>query len=342
MNLKRGFLALAAMILGVGFLGAFPQQVQAQAITCTAVPKSITDWPYAGSTNSAKYCGTATSANGVVVGDSLHQLPGGYLESSYTLLRNVAPFYIFKNKAEFQTYWNQQNPNPPPGVVVPPVSDTAAAITVYSAATTAPLYTVVFVEAKNASNVVIQNNMRNASVHEAGHWLDYFHRAKFAGGNDRVTKSAAYLNNLQVDWNNFNGKPNCGTNGVFRGKKNRFGAFICSGANGVGGSPIYAGNNQAVLNAAWPAFFDQAKEIFAEEFAADNNADDGGGQMGITQYLSGFTCTKTIGHSLGDYGTKPGVAPTHDAAGNPISNGPVVTWIPSTPGGQQACVVNIN
>ncbi len=341
MNLRKTFLALGAMILGVGFLGAFPQQANAQAITCTAVPKSITDWPYAGSTNPARYCGTATSANGVTVGDSLHQLPKGYLESSYTLLKNVAPFYVFKNKAEFQTYWNQQNSNPPPGVTVPNPADTAPGFTFYTGAL-APVYTVVFVQAKTSSGATVNTNMRNTTVHEAGHWLDYFHRTKFSGAVSKVTEGTAWANNLAVDWNNFNGKPNCGTNGVFRGKKNHMGAFICSGLNGVGGSPIYSGNNQAVLNAAWPGFFNLPKEIFAEEFAADNNAADGGGQMGITQYLSGFTCTKTIVHSLGDYGTKPGVAPTHDAAGNPITNGPVVTWIPSTPGGQQACVVNIN
>ena len=341
MNIRRAVLALGAMILGVGFFGAFPQQALAQTVSCTPVPKSITDWPYAGSTNPAKYCGTATSANGVVVGDSLHQLPKLYIQSGYTLLKNVAPFYVFKNKAEFQTYWYQQNPGSPPGSAPNP-ADTAAGFTVYAASGGAPLYTVVFVQAKNASGATINTIMRNTTVHEAGHWLDYYHRTKFTGTTTKATDGPAFLNNLAVDWNNFNGKPNCGTNGVFRGKKDRFGAFICSGANGVGGAPIYSGNNQAVLNAAWPGFFDQPKEVFAEEFAADNNADDGGGQMGITQYLSGFTCTKTIVHSLGDYGTKPGVAPTQDANGNPVSNGPVVTWIPTTPTGQQACVANIN
>src|SRR5689334_5970260 len=50
MNIRRGFLALAAMILGVGFLGALPQQAQAQTITCTITDTTGPDgnnvWPF--------------------------------------------------------------------------------------------------------------------------------------------------------------------------------------------------------------------------------------------------------------------------------------------------------
>lgn len=45
MNLRKTFLALAAMILGVGFLGAFPQQAQAAVPTCATVDSASHTYP---------------------------------------------------------------------------------------------------------------------------------------------------------------------------------------------------------------------------------------------------------------------------------------------------------
>jgi hypothetical protein len=326
MNIRRSFLALAAMILGVGFLGAFPQQAQA-AINCTPAPKSITDWPYSGSVNPTEYCvntvtGTgASSANGVAVADGLHSFPKLYQRSAYTELKNRGKFYVFRTQSDWQIWHNQTF-----GVAAPAVSASAPGFTYKDSVTFAPIYTAVFVLINGN-----QTNLKNTATHEAGHWLDYYWCDIFSGAGTTVLSARnAYIGNLTEDWDEFDSLPNCGPpNGVFRGKRNYQGNYICSGANGVGGAPIYPGVNSQVLAAAWPQFFEFPKEVFAEEVAKDAGFPDGGGASSLTSYLFGRRCTNTIVHSLVEYGTKPGVAPTVDANGNPVVNGPVVTWPPT-------------
>jgi hypothetical protein len=72
MNLRRAFLALGAMILGVGFFGAFPQQAQAQTVTCAPVNSSPSQWPLA--SNVQECTGSATPVYGGIVRNTLESI----------------------------------------------------------------------------------------------------------------------------------------------------------------------------------------------------------------------------------------------------------------------------
>jgi hypothetical protein len=111
MNLRR-LLALGAMILGVGFFGAFPQPAQA-AINCQQVvthagTKFYPDdyW--------TQYCGTATLANGQQMNGSISNLQGqARNEAARSANRNFnglngVAFYIFGTPAEYQQWTNEQ------------------------------------------------------------------------------------------------------------------------------------------------------------------------------------------------------------------------------------------
>jgi hypothetical protein len=304
MNIRRAFLALGAMILGVGFFGASPAFA---VISCAEAPKTITEWPYNGSVNPVQYCGTATSAAGEDVADALH----GVHPTSYGQLENTAIFYVFKDKGEFQTYWNEQNPNPPQGVVVPNPGDRSPAFTNNLQSTGAPQYTIIFMRVKDADGNWMNNpDIQNATIHEAGHWLDYLWRAKT--GSSKISSSALFQNNFQRDVDLLNAIAPCAAGNLFKGDKDFEEDYICAGANGAGpglnAKYAAATDNLDVLDKAWPHFgFKEAKEAFAEQTAIDDGNADQGGQESISQHYVSWGCTLAIVKSLNRFGELPGV-----------------------------------
>lgn len=346
--MKRAISMLGALALVAGFFTLGAPAAQA-AINCTVVGGSQQNWPY----TTTRYCGTATFQNGSLVASNLNSIynvasqNGSAKHAGAQLVFGGAgaPFYIFKNKNEFITYWNEQNPNPPPGVTAPVVSASAAGITVYSgtiANPTAALYSVIFVQTTKADGSTSNTNINNATVHEAGHWFDLMYDGLLQSATTRSSDSNSFVQNLQVDWNNLNNvslyKP-CTTPGnVFNTQKDYLGHLICSGtslnttADTAHGSPPathtpppFSGNNETVLKAVWPDFFSITRELWAEEVAKELGATDGGGNQSISGYFknSQFICTRTLIRSLIKYGAKPGVSPSP------------IPW--PTPSGHQTC-----
>ncbi len=290
MNIKKQFLAIAAMILGIGFY-----TTPAFAITCTEAQKSITEWPYDGTVNATEQCGTAV--HGVAVADTLHSLT----TESYEQLETLAKFYAFQNQAEFASWWSTTHP----GATIPNSNASVPAFTAYTAAGT-PLFTVIFKQVTVNGVQVTVTKIANLTAHEAGHWLDY----RWEIG--KVSNYPLFINNFNRDVALLNAITPCvSPTNLFRGDKGADELFICAGTGGVGPglrSPYVGKNNLAVLDTAWPGFgFLQPKEAFAEETAIDAGKPDGGGQSSITQHYTGgnFPCTNAIVKSLNRYGDYP-------------------------------------
>lgn len=127
MNIQRGFFALAAMILGVGFLGAIPQQAQAAVPSCALVDSASHTYPkdnvHAITCLPAGYSNPVSGSKATIennVWSAIQGLPtnGG------TGTKRVRDFlkdqgvkvFIFKNRTEANDYFNRPStmldPNP--------------------------------------------------------------------------------------------------------------------------------------------------------------------------------------------------------------------------------------
>ena len=108
MNLRRTFLALGAMILGVGFLGTSPAHA---VVNCVNISVG-TQWP---DTHWTQRCGASLAANGTLMNaaagsthgtatDELRRANNGYLNWT-----NGVRFYLFASPAEYQSLLRRQS-----------------------------------------------------------------------------------------------------------------------------------------------------------------------------------------------------------------------------------------
>ena len=124
MNLKRGFLALAAMILGVGFFGASPANADTfGGITCTAqdngqYPSDGTHYFMCISNPTAAQTSRMESHYLRINGfpDANSGFPNGAREK---LEDAGVKFYYFRNKTEHNSYMNAKHGSGVPGVPGP-------------------------------------------------------------------------------------------------------------------------------------------------------------------------------------------------------------------------------
>lgn len=261
MNIRRGFLALAAMILGVGFLGAFPQQAQAQTITCapayTHNPPDL--WPDDGWT---QYCGTATLTNGRTMNGSYSNIQG---QARNEMRRapnrnfgdlNGVQFFIFGNPNEYQLWTGQQG-----RTYVAPLGDDFA-VTVFKAGTNIPDYSAVFMVNGNG---VTNTNITYRTGQQVGRSVDYLMGYVKNGGI--LPPTLIKVSDLQPgwtsadfnsDWTTLNVKEPCKvgvTPGLFTGLTNSGGVYICDGTLGDGTQlvPAFLGqtNQQIMTGASW-------------------------------------------------------------------------------------------
>lgn len=180
MNIKRSFLALAAMILGVGLFGAFPQQAQAQVPTCTdyrAVnPAANQEYP-----NDGHYfvCFNATNQAAEQIRLPVRGLKNGSANVWNTLLAQNVQYAFFADRAA-AVAWLNANPAYTP--MAASASTSRCASTGFSQGGTKPILVAVFSTCSfnNAGTgtpplpaTVLNPNLRDVTLHETGHAFDY-------------------------------------------------------------------------------------------------------------------------------------------------------------------------
>lgn len=322
----------ALALMATGFLFAAPAaqaQVPPPVVNCTVVGGGQQTWPY----TTTRYCGSAANAQGTAVAGALNSIwsiqtqTGSAPHAGAQLAALQAPFMVFGTHQEYYNwYWHQFGH-------FPSVLDTSVAgLTTYSGAEPNPgpaIYTVVFKQVVLADGSAKNVNLKNATVHEAGHWFDLMYATKLGSPTTRASNSNSVVQNTTKDWTNLNNPalylPCTNPGNVFNTQKDYLNHSICSGSTlntaadvqhgnppATHNPPPFVGNNQTVLNAAWPNFFNVPKELWAEEVAKELGATDQGGNQSISGYFknSQFTCTRTLIKSLIKYGEKPGVAPS--------------------------------
>lgn len=298
MNLKRGFLALAAMILGVGFLGAFPQQAHAvtlNGVTCNLANDSSTLFPH----NQLWNCAPAGQGGNINEYRAVLRQLGSDAETVLDTSHRNAQFYLFQHQTDYFNFCTG-------GSVIPcdlNVGDNTLGRTIYGS----PTFTIVFVRYGPPSSTIANPEPNNTEGHEAGHHLDRAYVTQ-ASGTVEVSDSAIFNAKLDKDWDNINATAPCGGGGVFNGQKNSSGTFICSGGSLIAPYDGMA-DNEARLKALWPVTFNSNAEIFARQVGAEVAGPLPGNQTSEA-YLGRFDCSNAIQHSLRLNGTMPSSYPT--------------------------------
>lgn len=267
-TITMGLFALFLMLGGL--FTAAPAQA-----ACTGVTGGTGVWPYA---SHVHWCSGTVAADGTNVVGVLKNIvnddnPSGTtnLEAGYILTNAAgangttgAQFYIFGTQSDYanslntgycQTGMNYQEfgYNSASQCKIYPTS--FAGVTVISQG-----FTLIF-KASSPSLV-------NTATHEAGHWLDNSsaYITLLGGSPTYASDTTNFASELNQDWTALNNTANfsaCSLTpyGVFRGTKDQFGtgSYICAGTNGAGPglNPPYSGNNENILKAAWPYFYNR-------------------------------------------------------------------------------------
>jgi|694.fasta_scaffold23762_8 hypothetical protein len=121
-----------------------------------------------------------------------------------------------------------------------------------------------------------------------------------------------YKSQMTTDWGIVNGKVSCGTSGLFSGRKDSTGVYICDGGIGTGSglnasagytaltgcssTPTVSPCNQNVLKKAWPLVFTpngtgDYDKIFAEQYGP-GSVDE------VAPYIAQFRCSNSIQQAL--------------------------------------------
>jgi len=338
MNIRRGFLALAAMILGVGFLGAFPQQAHATVVACQPTNPTQSQFPYG---NWTMRCGTVlTAAEGQQMSGMVNSITGqtkqelarannGNLPDANGRPLNGVRFFLFENPQDYIDSAATLGLSP---VAV----DNYAFSVVKFDANNVPVYAAVF--KRNKGGRTFTNAIRNGTATAAARAGDYLQGYVKNGGilppvNYRLSDTGAgfrsmFEQNLEVDFAAINNpavlpckNPTTMANGLFSGYSDKDGIFICNGINGNGTAliPAYAGlNNRQALNKAWPHIFplapgaigtapvDYYAGFFAELYAAKvvSGAVDTTtvGQTQDAYFNKGFECTIWFAQNIPNQG----------------------------------------
>jgi len=338
MNLRRTFLALGAMILGVGLFGAFPQPAQAAVVACTATDPGQTQYPYG---QWSMRCGSITAAEGQQMSTLVNQLTGqtkqehkrannGNLPDASARPLNGTRFFLFANPQDYIDSAASLGLTLVPFTPALDADDYAFSV-VHFDANKVPVYVAVF--KTNKVGRTFTNAIRNGTATGAARGADYLQGFIKNGGiqppvNYRLSDTGAgframFEKMVDRDYQGINALQPC-NNGFFSGYSDKDGVYICNGTNGNGPalSATYAGlNNRAVLNKAWPHIYPAVPAggpgtaaagyyagFFAEIYAAraTNGAADNIGS-GKTQdiYFAGntnFACSRWFVQNIPNQG----------------------------------------
>lgn len=343
MNIKRAFLALSAMLLGVGFLGAFPQQAQA-AIVCTNISAG-TLYPDAAWTqkcvNGAATVPNATQANQMnAAASNSHGVATSELRRAanrnFTNLNGVR-YYLFATQADYQAWTVQTGET----YVAPAATDFGVT---YFNTRNVPVYIAIFTQ--NQATPVETTNIARATGTQMGKALNYLVGHVKNGGivppvlfrvSDTIAPGTPepwqniFRQNLDKDWLAINVKAPCkvgSTFGLFsKYADNRLpvtsSTYICNDdpttpsvfGDGIGLSPAYATIpgcpgatcNQAILNKAWPDLYPSIHTMFAQEIAFAWIGDDNAtvGRTRDKYFISNFACSQWFAFFTANWGRLP-------------------------------------
>ncbi|HRC95793.1 MAG TPA: hypothetical protein PK317_03260, partial [Coprothermobacter proteolyticus] len=302
--MKRTFKSLLAAA-GLAFIGlgaaspafAVPTNgvpVIQNGITC--VPRINGNYPENGHINR---CGTATAAKlgqmvtatqglAVTAPNALTQLTNFHTQAPQQI-------YLFGTQAEYNTFFGAQ-PHPQPSSV------NSVGLSSYTAGGI-PVFIAVF-ETVPAG----VPDVRNTTIHELGHHLDYLYRVQsgIANPTDQtrysdgvLVKDQVYFDKQKIDLLT---PCNATATGYFNGRKDANLAWICT-TNGTGAtlSASYVNRfNKQILEIAQDYYFDTTvvnrryKELFAETFANVTNNPDPNAPEAVNPYFQGnsFACTR--------------------------------------------------
>ncbi len=309
--MKLPIKVLSALAVVTGFFVA-SSHAQATTINCTAVTKTgVPAYPYDGS---VLKCGTTPTSEANGAAGSIYAL-GVLGPDAYTqLAAESAIFYIFADQTEYDTYFTERGlPHPAPGNNPGDFPLDAHGITWYPASPgNVPLWSAIVLENGNGIDIDTYAGVAWFTVHEAGHWLDYSYSTLVSSGDNYASNSFMFQDLLDKDWQNFNALTSCGIGGVFNGRKDFVGNYICSGAghNSLPMTGIYNGaTNKQVLQLGFGDRFTQRMEIFANEVARETGYSDDA-PMGVAHYLNSgrFSCTMFLIQKLVDTGSLPTAA----------------------------------
>jgi hypothetical protein len=201
-------------------------------------------------------------------------------------------FYIFQTQAEYNNWCaanlgahGLQCANPALSAAVDGFSQFPK-----GAANGPASYTIIFATINGLPNKVIATT----TAHEVGHYMDWLF-GHAAGSTTTVSNSADWQSELTQDWKVLNtagvlpcANPADNDPGVFSYFANEViggNKYICTGTTGQGTalSAGYAGTNEAVLQKAWPYFYQKGsdtnnvtypwQELFSEEYGGGARVD---------------------------------------------------------------------
>ncbi len=311
----------ALAMVAAGFLFSAPA-AQAYIINCSNITGGGGAYPYDGS---AQKCGTANTSKANNMAGEIY----GYtirLPNAYVKLSSVdAKFYIFKNTSEYDTFFDERELSPPSGTTSAdwahkePAAIGNDVFGLTWKVSGEPKWTVVFENSYNSVSIDSVANVAYVTAHESGHWLEYSYRSHVSSSDHTAANSTMFMDLLTQDESNFRDLTNCGTGGVFNGKADFSGTYICGGTSHnqlpmnspYNGSP--APSNTAVLSVGYSSIFNDRSEIFASEIArASGNSDDA--PKGVDYYFKShrFGCTLLLVDTLSNSGNLPTVDEMED------------------------------
>lgn len=265
MNLKRGFLALAAMILGVGFFGASQAHAACPPTAVLRLTPPTTTWNTWPDNSHMWYCGPlspTTDGGGtndvrqraVSASDSMNSQPVGQqpkLRFLFTFGVNgsgAVNVYKFDDWNTAKTFFGI---NPPLPVQGTPLGYTTGV----TESASHPGINVIVLNQLTAQGAVDHTKIGRITNHEMGHAVDRVYGGS-AGALPSLNPNSNYNINLTVDRNNFNALT----------ESQAFSAY--GGVPGNCWPGDLTKSNWQKLQCKWPSLAGNDSEFFASVFGA--------------------------------------------------------------------------
>jgi len=299
--------AIAALALG-SLMAAAP--ASAYTINCSPVTSTTTtDYPYDGA---VQRCGTAVAGSGTTTAAAIASYATGSAPDLFDEMKLFgAQFYVFKNPAEYDTYFTER------GIAhaTPGVDFGRGLFGLTQFYSDVPQWSVVFEYDVDGQYIAYFGSVNNTAKHETGHWADFLYKNLVASTTQYSSLSAMYDSLLTRDWAIVNSLTNCGSGGIFNGRRDLLNPnhWICTGAAhaSLPLDPYYAtppgATNRAIMTVAYADRFVRSQEIFGNEVAVSVGSSDSAGAYTVTAYFDGarFVCTRYMVNKLIKTGKLP-------------------------------------
>ena len=296
--MKRAISTLGALALVAGFFTLGAPAAHAYTIDCEDISSSLTVFPYTAGT--VQKCGTVSNSKALGMSGTLYSLissaPDAYDKMAAD---STVKFRIFKNLTEYDQFFDERVTTPPAGTTAADWNHTEPAAigplawghTIKTYPGRVPIWTAIFTFDLNNVSIDTYANIGWVTTHEAGHWFEYYYESvvKSDISTPTAAESQMYKDLLVQDWVNFDELVNCGTGGVFNGKKPENVSYMCSGGS-HGSLPMnspYSGSNTNKLNLelSYGSLFLPREETFATEVARMTGYSDNG-TLGASSFVS--------------------------------------------------------